>query len=170
MWVRAASNSMMSRSCIAFLTLFCLLLGTSPATADCDRPRSALSAMRGADLVFRGTVRDLRELRAEFRVSRRSSLVRTWGWVVSLDVGRVWKGAVGKQVTLHIAREGEDDAYDSFERGREYVVFANMNPPGKSGRFGVQRPTYGATGCGGTVSMLGASGYLLELGPGDPPK
>lgn len=138
----------------------------APARADCDRPRSAVYAMKQADVVFRGIVR---RVETDMRPSTVSGTLVVWPkWVVSLDVSRVWKGQVGKQFVLRIVQTHEDDAFEWFERGSEYLVFAVRNSPQKSAVLPVQEPTYGATACGGTASMLWAIPYLVTLGPGRP--
>ena len=158
------------RLCVLVASLCLSVVATaSPAVADCGPPRSALTALKQSDLVFRGEVRDV-ETAGE----------RTWhhapfprlrrGWIVTLDVSRVWKGHVDKRFVLHIAQAQEDDAFESFERGSEYLVFAQRNSPQKTALFGLPEPTYGATGCGGTMSLLTGMRYLIDLGPGAIPK
>jgi hypothetical protein len=136
-------------------------VAATSANADCDRPRSAITALKQSDVVFRGTVRQI------------DIVSRNWNgwanrWIVTLDVSRVWKGRVGQRFTLHIAQTQEDDAFEPFEHGVEYLVFALRNSPQESALFHVSE-SYGATGCGGTTSLLWGMSYLVELGPGARP-
>jgi hypothetical protein len=91
-------------------------------------------------------------------------------WVVTLDVSRVWKGVVGKRFVLHVVQMHEDDAFKGFEQGSEYLVFAIRNSPEKTALFHLAGPTYGASTCGGTTSLLWGMSYLLDLGPGKSPE
>ena len=137
----------------------------SPAAADCDRPGSALTALKRADVVFRGKVRDIRTSGTPSSVDNPG-----WsGWIVTFDVSQVWKGPVGQQFVLHNVRVAPDDAFTEFERGADYLVIANQNPQSKSDRFNIKAPTYGAHGCGGTTSLLRDMSYLDSLGPGREP-
>ena len=131
----------------------------SPARADCDSPRSALAALKQSDAVFRGTVREMKT------VGKRAGTDWMAPWIVTLDVSRVWKGLVGKQFVLHLVQEQEDDAFESFVRGSEYLVFSTRNSQRKTARFGIEGETFGATGCSGTTSLPRGLGYLGQLGP-----
>lgn len=142
------------------------LASAAHAGADCERPRSAVIALKYADLVFRGIVHDVRTDREPRFVSG------SWtpAWIVTFDVSRVWKGHVPKQFVLYVVQTKEDDAFESFERGSDFLVFAVCNSLEKTAVFGLKEPTYGATNCGGTASMLSAVPYLVSLGPGKPPE
>ena len=80
------------------LAALCLsaIATASPATADCSRPRTSQSALKHADVVFRGTVRELKtagELSWTYAPFPRAAAV--WNtWIMTLDVSRVWKGPV----------------------------------------------------------------------------
>jgi hypothetical protein len=157
----------MKRSWIVVTLCFSAIVTASPAIADCSRPRSSLTALKHSDVVFRGTVREVKRAGP----LPLSSTVWHSSLIVTLDVSRVWKGHVGKQFVLHIASAGgPDDAYREFARGREYLVFALRNSPETTALFHVAEPTYGATGCGGTTSELWGMTYLLDLGPGASPQ
>jgi hypothetical protein len=78
------------------------------------------------------------------------------------------EGRVGRRFALHVTPSAEDDAYESFRSGDEYLVFTEPNPPQKSERFGLNRLTYGAHGCGGTGLVAQSSSYLRDLGQGRP--
>lgn len=88
---------------------------------------------------------------------------------MTFRVFSVWKGAPPKDFTLHVTALSEDDAYEEFRQGEQYVVFADINPSIKSERFGLRGPTYGAHGCGGTGHVAYSASYLKELGPGKTP-
>jgi hypothetical protein len=92
------------------------------------------------------------------------------GWIVAFTVFRVWKGDPKAALTLHVTALSEDDAYEEFRQGEQYVVFADVNPASKSERFGVRGLTHGAHGCGGTGPVAHSASYLKQLGPGEPPK
>jgi len=147
----------------------------SPALADCSRPRSALTALKQADLVFRGTVRWMSTAgEPTWRYAPFPRAVAEWhAWILALDVSEVWKGSVGKRFILHVAQKQEDDAFEDFRLGPEYLVFALRNSPQKTAIFHAPEPTYGATGCGGTILLtpliLWSERYLDELGPGKNP-
>jgi hypothetical protein len=156
------------------LATLCLsaIATASPATADCSRPRSSPTALKQADLVFRGTVREVKTAgKPSWRYAPFSRAVPVWNaWIVTLDVSRVWKGSVEKRFVLHVARTHPDDAFEGFEGGSEYFVFAQRNSPQKTAIFHREEPTYGATGCGGTTSVLYGMMYLIDLGPGKSPQ
>jgi hypothetical protein len=143
---------------IATLSLLAVAI-PSPARADCDSPRSALTALKQSDVVFRGAVREMKTIGEPARPNWKSA------WIVTLDVSRVWKGLVGKQFVLHLVREDEDDAFENFAAGSEYLVFSTRNSQRKTARFGIKAETFGATGCSGTTSLPGGLKYLMELGP-----
>jgi hypothetical protein len=150
----------MERSSFLVATLSLVAVATSsPAIADCDRPRSALTAQKQSDVVFRGTVREMKTVGEPARPNWKAA------WIVTLDVSQVWKGPVGKRFVLHLVRESEDDAFEYFERGSEYLVFSTRNSQRKTARFGIKGSTFGATGCSGTTSLLRGLEYLMELGP-----
>ena len=159
------------RQSLAAFVVGCLTVAS--ASADCNRPRSATTALSGATLVFRGIVRDLKtiENRGSQNITPRGvqSQAPWTGLVVTFEVSSVWKGSIETRLTLHITAMGEDDAYTSLKKGGEYIVFASVNPPMKSERFGVRGVTYGAHGCGGTGPVSLSALYLRELGPGRPP-
>jgi len=152
----------------------CAIAIPGSAIADCDRPRSALTALKQADVVLRGTVREISTTggRGEPIVAPRGTEYQPgWtGWVVTFDVSRVWKGTVGDRFILRSVLVGPDDAFTEFDRGAEYLVFARRNSDRDSARFGVAGPTFGAHLCGGTTSLLWATKYLLDLGIGKGPE
>ena len=132
---------------------------SAPTSADCDRPRNAVQALAGAAIAFRGLAREVTAV----------GVPGSWrGWVVAFRVFSVWKGAPTTDFTLYITALSEDDAYEEFRQGEQYVVFADINSSMKSDRFGVKGTTYGAHGCGGTGPVAQQSAYLKELGPGKP--
>src|SRR5262249_39984120 len=49
------------------------------------------------------------------------------GWIVTFDVSTICKGAVGGHFTLHVTAISEDDAFTSFRKAEEYMVFADVN-------------------------------------------
>jgi len=151
----------------------CVLALADSAIADCDRPRSGLTALKQSDVVFRGTVREVRTTggRGNQNVTPQGTEYQPgWtGWVVTFDVSRVWKGAVGNRFVLYSVRVTPDDAFTEFERGAEYLVFATRNSQAKSDLFRLGLPTFGAHACGGTTSLLWATKYLLDLGIGKSP-
>jgi hypothetical protein len=154
----------MTVNLVAAVCIGVIALG-SPAAADCDKPRSAVTALKRADLVFRGKVRDIRTYGTPSFVDNPG-----WsGWIVTFDVSQVWKGPIGQQFVLHNVRVAPDDAFTEFERGADYLVFANQNPQSGSDRFNMKAPTYGAHACGGTTSLLWGMSYLVSLGPGREP-
>jgi hypothetical protein len=149
-----------------WLVALCLaLIRASPAIAECEPPRTAMTALDRADVAFQGTVREIKTVGQPPRPNWRAA------WIVWLDVSRIWKGVVGNQFVLHIVRESEDDAFETFERGSEYLVFATRNSERKTARFEIGGPTFGATGCSGTTAQSTrlARTYLLELGAGSMP-
>lgn len=149
-----------------------LVVSSRSAQADCDRPRTVGPALSRAVLLFRGTVRDVRTIEKpdDRKTDRRGAgtQLRRVGDIVAFDVSTVWKGSVGRQLTLHMTALGEDDAFTPFTPGAEYLVFAEINSPAKSERFGIRGLTYGAHGCGGTGLVSQSAVYLRELGPGQP--
>ena len=156
------------------LTLCLSAIATaSPAIAHCSRPRSALTALKQSDLVFRATVRAMSTAgEPTWHYAPFPRAVADWhAWIVTLDVSQVWKGPVRKRFILHVAQTQEDDAFEDFRLGPEYLVFALRNSSQKSAIFHIAEPTYGATGCGGTMPLVvwGAK-YLVELGPGRSPE
>jgi hypothetical protein len=160
---------------IRLVLALCLYAITTalPALADCSRPQSAKTALKHADLVFRGTVRYMSTAgEPTWRYVPFPRAVAEWhAWVVALDVSEVWKGSVSKRFILHVAQEQEDDAFSDFQLGPEYLVFALRNSPQKTAIFHVPEPTYGVTGCGGTMPVvLRTEKYLGELGPGKKPE
>lgn len=168
------SNHYMKRSLVLAMLCLSAVAHPSPVIADCDRPRFALTALRQSDFVFRGTVREIKTLgeRGYQNITPRGTEYHHgWtAWIVGFDVSRVWKGIVGKRFVLHIVPTQEDDAFEWFEQGTEYLVFAQRNSPQKTARLGLPEPTYGATGCGGTTSLLTGVMYLIDLGPGRSPE
>jgi len=106
------------------------MASATPGKADCDRPRSSATAVKQSEVIFRGAVREIEMIDPiAANLAARSMPSRSWcgwpgwhGWIVTLDVSRVWKGRVGQRVVLHIAQIQEDDAFESFERGLEYLV------------------------------------------------
>jgi hypothetical protein len=157
---------------IAVFVVGLLTVSSRPVDADCDRPRDVSIALNRASVVFRGVAREVKVIGIPGFQDVAPRGVKSqlgWrGWIVTLDVSTVWKGSVRRRLTLHVTGLSEDDAYTSFEVGEEYVVFANVNPPEKSARFGLRGLTYGAHGCGGTGLVLRSASYLRELGPGRP--
>jgi hypothetical protein len=157
------------------IAAFCLCvtaLGDS-AIADCSRPRSGVTALNQSDVVFRGTIREVKTTggRGDLNATLGSADHLGWtGWVVTFDVSRVWKGAVGSRILLHNVRVAPDDAFTEFDPGVEYLVFATRNSDKNSARFRVAGPTFGAHACGGTTSLLWATNYLLDLGIGRSPE
>ena len=141
-----------------------LLIGASlflcpSASADCDRPPSAATALTRATVVFRGVTREVKVVGSP----------GSWrGWIVTFTVFESWKGAPRRDFTLHVTALSEDDAYEDFRPGEQYVVFADVNVGRKAERFGLRGTTYGAHGCGGTGALSHADSYLKELGPGQP--
>lgn len=132
---------------------------SSPAWADCSR-RNAAPALENAAIAFRGLAREVKAV----------GVPGSWrGWVVAFRVFSVWKGAPTTDLTLYVTALSEDDAYEEFRQGEQYVVFADINPSIKSERFGMKELTYGAHGCGGTGPIAHSASYLKELGPGRPP-
>jgi hypothetical protein len=141
----------------------CLTLApVSLAMADCISP-SPSSALTQSEVVFRGTVVEMKTIGKPDRPQ--------WGaaWTVTFDVSQVWKGVVGKRFVLHIVQESEDDAFETFERGSDFLVFATRNSPRKTARFGIAGATFGAAGCSGTVSLPAGTKSLSEIGPGKRP-
>jgi hypothetical protein len=115
------------------------------AEADCDRPRDVAVALTRATVAFRGIAREVKiiEDRGYQNITPRGIEGRsTWrGWIVSFNVYSVWKGAVGRDFTMHVIAFEEDDAYQEFKQGEEYVVFADVNEPAKSKLFGLKGTT-----------------------------
>jgi|SRR5687767_2876399 hypothetical protein len=142
--------------------------------ADCDRPRDVAVALTRATVVFRGIARQVKTIedRGYRNITPKGIVIDgrdPWrGWIVTFTVFSVWKGAVGRDFTLHVTAFSEDDAYEDFKQGEHYVVFAEVNAPPKSKRFGVKGATYGAHGCGGTGRVSQSAVYLRQLGPGRP--
>ena len=166
------SNHYMKRS-LVLVTLFLSVIATaSPAIADCDRPRSALTALKQSDVVFRGTVREVKTAgEPTWTYAPFPRAVPVWhAWIVTLDVSRVWKGMAGKRFVLHIVQKQIEDAFIQFEPDSEYLVFALRNSRQNTALFHVVEPTYGAAGCGGTTFLLRFDPYLVELGPGKSPE
>ena len=91
---------------------------------------------------------------------------------VDRDVRRMHRleRAVGSTFTLYITPESEDDAFEGFERGSDYLMFAVRNSARKRTRFRVPDPAYGATNCGGTIAVLWGTRYMVDLGPGNKPE
>ena len=163
------SNDDMRRLAGLFVLVFLVTLPRN-AEADCDRPRDVAVAWTRATVAFRGIAREVKiiEDRGYQSITPRGSERRSpWqGWIVSLTVFSVWKGAVGRDFTLHVIAFEEDDAYQEFKQDEQYVVFADINVPAKSKLFGLKGTTYGAHGCGGTGRVSQSAVYLRQLGPG----
>lgn len=70
-----------------------------------------------ASLIFRGTVKDVRELPARREGPRRR-------YTVTFAPSAYWKGTISDETTLHVIEPGSDCLGDSFLPGKEYVVFA----------------------------------------------
>jgi hypothetical protein len=47
---------------------------------------------------------------------------------VTFRVFSVWKGAPTTDFTLHVTAVSEDDAYEEFRQGEQYVVFEDVKP------------------------------------------
>lgn len=143
----------------ALLVIAACSLMCPSAMADCDRPRMAAPALERASIAFRGLAREVKA----------AGVAGSWrGWIVTFTVFTVWKGEPPRDFTLYVSGLGEDDAYEEFRRGEQYVVFAALNPTVTSARFGIRGLTYGAHGCGGTGPVAHSTSYLKELGPGRP--
>ena len=144
----------------------------SPAYADCDPPRSARVALARATLVFRGTVREIKNIGG--LAGNQGRAVPWKATVVTFDVSAKWKGVVARRFTLHLLPFNPDDADVRLDKGKEYLVFAELNPVEKSAVMGVHRDTYGTSRCRGTGPIRSsipfeverAKSYLRELGPG----
>src|SRR6476646_9519559 len=144
----------MTRSNRALAAAFALCVAAWPSAvlADCSGPHSGMEGKRYADLVFRGTVRQTTPLvlppnQPIVTATGTDYPSRGIAFTVAFDVSRVWKGVVGSQFALHQILQSEDDAFDGFERGTEYLVFARRNDPDKAALYGVPAGTYGAHGC-----------------------
>jgi hypothetical protein len=87
--------------------------------------------------------------------------------MVTFGVSTSWKDPIAPDFVLHNAPESAEDI--QFEPGLEYLVFATRNPPPIDTRFGITGPSFAARGCSGTVSMLWATRYLIDLGAGRRP-
>ena len=145
------------------LVVAALMAVPAVAAADCSI-RSPKDALAHADVVFRGRVREIRH------VSGQSATAAQWsGYVVTFDVSRVWKGQVAPVFVLHTGADHDEEPYPWFEPREEFLVFASEHPSPRSPHRGSTPFTYGAHACGGTVSMLRATPYLLWLGAGRPP-
>lgn len=129
------------------------------AFADCNLPRTGRIALERSDITFRGRVRE---------VSVAHNATGGWiGTVVTFDVTTSWKGTVGSEFVLYSVPESAEDPV--FEQGLDYLVFATRNPPAFAWRFGVRAPTFAARACSGTLSILWATKYLVDLGAGRAP-
>src|SRR6185295_2350731 len=107
------------------LASVCSFVFATTVKGDCGRPRSAVAALKQSDVVFRGTVREI-----DVVPFSEPGFLMTWtGRIIRLDISQVWKGRVGQRFVLHIAQSQEDDAFEPFERGLEYLVFAVRNSP-----------------------------------------
>lgn len=136
-----------------------LMCSCADAIADCNLPRSGRIALERSDIAFRGHVR-------EVGLPRNAS----GGWigtVVTFAVSSTWKGAIGSEFVLYIVPESAEDVV--FEPGLDYLVFATSNPPPVAARFNVAAPTFAARGCSGTMPILWATKYLIDIGAGRPP-
>jgi hypothetical protein len=93
----------------------------------------------------------------------------TAGQIATIDVDRVWKGAVPARVRLY-NRQGFAEQTD-FQLRERYLVSAYVQSPAARARFAVtdERTTYEANGC--TIQPF-ASDYakqILGSAPGRPP-
>jgi hypothetical protein len=138
-----------------------ILLLPSVAYADCSWPSPQRSLAR-ADVAFRGVARDVRPLGGTGGTSG------PWrGSIITFDVSRVWKGAVGPTFALHEVEGTAEDA--GFTAGQEYIVFASMNTQPTSVLFRSTGPSFAAGPCSGGLLMSPATPAPVEIGPGRPP-
>ena len=161
------------------LVISLLILGgaaRSPVSADCQRPRMPQAPFSLADVVFRGTVRDIRNITTQRGYQnitpRGTEYHATRGYtIVSFDVSRVWKGSAGSRFALHMAWGTPLDGMYMFRRDTEYLVFAQKNDAALAARAGLIGVRFTASSCGGTgpTSYESSANYLRFLGLGRPP-
>jgi hypothetical protein len=121
-----------------------LLFLPGDASADCSWP-SPQRPLGRADVAFRGVARDVRHLGGTGGTSA------PWrGSIITFDVSRVWKGAVGPTFALHEA-EGTADTQ------RTSALFRSTGP------------SFAAGPCSGGLLMSPATPAPIEIGPGRPP-
>ena len=117
--------------------------------------------VRYADLVFAGTVTNIEPAGGSKAL-------------VTLDVSRVWKGAVRSRMVLYQARWNIDSVEFSAETvGRQYLVFAVRLNPSQRQDFGLAErvQAFALPTCGGGTSELpkDVHGFARQLGPGRAP-
>ena len=106
--------------------------------------------------VFSGTVREVSRVAA--------------GQVATIDVDRVWKGAVPARVRVSNRQEDLEERTD-FQLQERYLVTTYVQSTADRARFGVtdERTTYEANGC--TIQPFSSDYAKVILGnaPGRPP-
>jgi hypothetical protein len=143
---------------VSFWTLVLLsaawLMSAAPAYAECILPGKEIIKSPRYELVFDGTVLDLR------------TAVGGNGDVATVKVHRVWKGQLPAQIELYASAGLE---YPRVQVGHRYVLAINrMPPPG----FATLTPAlvYVTMMCGGVErDVLQRNGMLAAFGRGRPP-
>ena len=129
--------------------LLALILTAGHATAfacSCAPPEGPSAELGRASAVFSGRVMEVRGPKGAGR---------THGMVEAVfEVGRAWKGAAGKQISVYTYSDSAACGY-AFEAGRSYLVYAYV---------GGGRLTTGL--CSRTKRLEDAGVDLSELGPG----
>ncbi len=90
--------------------------------------------------------------------------------VVTFEVYRWWKGAPTKTVVLHTFYNKWSCEGYGFKVGKEYLVFAYLNPRAIAEKFASANDSLGVNICGATGLLADAKVQLRDLGPGSVPK
>ena len=131
-----------------------ILLSARPAQAECVGMRLDDSSFAW---VFSGRVRDITTV--TFGASQ----------IATIDVDRVWKGAVPARIVVYYTAVFDGIALQPQER---YLVFAYIQSPTERTGFGITdlaKTTYATNGC--TIQVF-SSDYTKEIlgnAPGRPP-
>jgi hypothetical protein len=157
---------MIARACLrSLLLLIAVLLAAligHPATAhacSCAMPNSPRESMERAAAVFAGRASAVSTTRRPFLTADFPFI----GWLsagerlVSFEVASVWKGNVTERQVVRTAGDEAMCGY-SFERGRDYIVYAYTAPEGLATAI-----------CDRTRLVTEAGDDLAAFGPGRQP-
>ncbi len=143
------------------LLVLSVVLTLGPMHARCVLLTNVAQAVKGADVVFVGTVVTMKTLDANRSIS-------------TFRVTRAWKGDVDATVRIYGSRVFEGYVAD-FQPGREYLVFGKWETSEsrqtEDGRVwwgfpGVRGKVLRSGSCGGTGRFMPTVSTLKRLGPG----
>ncbi len=90
--------------------------------------------------------------------------------IVTFEVYRSWKGQPAKTMLLHTFYNKWSCEGYGFKEGKEYLVFAYLNPRLIAEKFAAAKDSLGVNICGATGLLADAKVQLRDLGPGSVPK